>query len=76
MAAYTCRFRWEGVPVEIMIIRQPGDRSQVVVTNRKLPSADVKEARRSAWRAALAALAASIAPAGKAERPRARKRAS
>jgi hypothetical protein len=74
MAAYHCRFRWDGLPVEIMVIPQPANRAQVVVVNRKLPSAEVKEARRAAWRTALAAFAASVTPAGTASKPR--KRAS
>lgn len=72
-ASYRCRFRWEGLPVEVMLSPRPSDRTQVVVVLTKLPSRDALEARRAAWRAALTALQTSLHATDAApERPRRR----
>lgn len=57
-ASYRCRFRWDGLPVEVMLSPRPADRTQVVVVHTKLPSREMVDARRAVWREALTALAA------------------
>jgi hypothetical protein len=59
-ASYRCRFRWDGLPVEMLLSPRPTNRTQVVVVHTKLPSRTVLDARRAAWRVALQALAARM----------------
>jgi hypothetical protein len=51
------RYKWGDTTVEIRLTPKPGGKASVVVQHMKLPRAEMVEARRGQWRAALQALA-------------------
>jgi hypothetical protein len=55
------RYRWGDTVVQMYLLPKPGGKVSVVVTNSKLDGVQMVEDRRTAWRAALAGLAAFLA---------------
>jgi len=55
------RYKWDGTTVQLYLLPKPGGKVSFVATNTKLSGAAAVEQRRTQWRAALNALAATLA---------------
>jgi hypothetical protein len=55
------RYLWDDTTVQLYLLPKPGGKVSVVATNTKLSGAAMVEERREQWRAALKAMAASVA---------------